>query len=105
VNLRRLIVVLYLLLFVGIAVGSGVFFWQTRREYQHLQKTERMAQVRLAEAQEKLREQERILERLRDDPAYVELVIRRSLGYARPGEKIFMFSDQDERAFRGEPRR
>lgn len=104
-NLRRLIVVLYLLLFVGIAIGSGVFFWRSREEYQHLRKAEQMAQVRLAEAQQKLKEQETVLERLRNDPAYVEMVIRRHLGYAKPGEKIFLFSDQEERLFRSESKR
>jgi cell division protein DivIC len=105
VNLRRLIVILYLLLFVGIAVGSGVFFWRSRQEYQHLRKAEQMARVRLAEAQQKLREQEVVLDRLRNDPAYVEMVIRRHLGYAKPGEQIFLFSDQEERIFRPEPKR
>ena len=105
VNLRRLIVILYLLLFVGIAVGSGVFFWRSRQEYQHLRRAEQMARVRLAEAQQKLREQEVVLERLRNDPAYVEMVIRRHLGYAKPGEQIFLFSDQEERIFRPEPKR
>lgn len=104
-NLRRLIVILYLLLFVGIAVGSGVFFWRSRQEYQHLRKAEQMARVRLAEAQQKLREQEVILHRLRNDPAYVEMVIRRHLGYAKPGEQIFLFSDQEERIFRPETKR
>ena|GEM_PF-1538859 len=105
VNLRRLIVILYLLLFVGIALGSGVFFWRSREEYQQLLKSEQMAKVRLAEAQQKLREQETVLERLRNDPAYVELVIRRQLGFAKPGERIFIFSDEDERLFRSESKR
>ncbi len=105
VNLRRLIVVLYLLLFVGIAIGSGVFFWRSREEYQHLLRAEQMAKVRLAEAQQKLKEQETVLERLRNDPAYVEMVIRRHLGYAKPGEKIFLFSEQDAQIFRPEPKR
>jgi cell division protein DivIC len=105
VNLRRLIVILYLVLFVGIAVGSGIFFWRSREEYLHLRKAEQMARVRLAEAQQKLREQEIVLDRLRNDPAYVEMVIRRHLGYAKPGERIFLFSDQDERIFLPEPKR
>ncbi len=104
-NLRRLIVVLYLVLFVGIAIGSGVFFWRSREEYQHLLRAEQMAKVRLAEAQQKLKEQETVLERLRNDPAYVEMVIRRHLGYAKPGEKIFLFSEQDSQIFRPETKR
>lgn len=105
VNLRRLIITLYLLLFLSVAAGSGVFFWQTRREYNHLRQSEALAKTRLAEAQEKLREQERILDRLRNDPAYVEMVIRRRLGYAKPDERIFRFLEADERNFRIEPKR
>lgn len=91
VNLRRLIISFYFLLFLTLAAGSGIFFWQTRQEYTTLRRTEAESRRRLAEAQEKLREQERILERLRTDPAYVERVIRRRLGYAKPDELIFRF--------------
>ena len=48
---------------------------------------------RLAEAQERLREQERVLERLRSDPAYVDKVIRKKLGYAEPDEFIYRFEE------------
>ncbi|MFT3781679.1 MAG: septum formation initiator family protein [Nibricoccus sp.] len=107
-NFRRLIIFSYLLLFLCLAVGSGVFFLQTRREYQLLLKSEAESRQLLAEAQLKLREQEKILDRLRTDPAYVELVIRRQLRYARPDEMIFMFEPEDaaERDFRvNEPSR
>jgi len=100
VNLRRLIVFLYLLLFAGIAVGSGVFLWKSREEYLHLRKAEQNAKVRLAEAQQKLHEQEVILEQLRTDRDYVEMVIRRHLYYAKPGERIFLFSEQEENLLR-----
>lgn len=90
-TLRRLIVVFYLLLFLSLAAASGVFFWQTRREYDRLVMIEGKSKQRLVEAEQKLREQERVLERLRSDPAFVEMVIRRRLGYARPEEFIFRF--------------
>lgn len=89
--MRRLIIFFYLLLFLSLAAGSGVFFWQTRREYNRLLEMETKAKIRLAEAEQKLKEQEKILERLRTDPAYVEMVIRRRLGYAKPDEYIFRF--------------
>ena len=82
---------LFLLLFLALAAGSGVFFWQTRREYNRLLEIEGRAKQRLAEAEQKLKEQEKILARLRSDPAYVEMVIRRRLGYAKPDEYIFRF--------------
>ncbi|HRJ48846.1 MAG TPA: septum formation initiator family protein, partial [Opitutaceae bacterium] len=51
------------------------------------------ARQRLAEAQQRLKEHEIILERLRTDPAYVEMVIRRRLGYVKPDEVVFRFED------------
>lgn len=92
-NLRRLIVSLYLVLFVGVGVASGVFFWQAREEYLQLKQQEAASRRRLAETEAKLKEQERIIERLRTDPAYVEKVIRRRLQYAKPDEYIFRFEE------------
>lgn len=82
------------------AVGSGVFFLQTRRQYQQLLKSEAESRQLLAEAQLKLREQDKILDRLRTDPAFVELVIRRQLGYAKPDEMIFRFETAGEQDLR-----
>jgi cell division protein FtsB len=100
VNLRRVIISIYLLVFLSMTVASGVFFLHTRREYQLLQRSEVESRQQLAEAQLKLREQERILERLRNDPAYVEMVIRRRLGYAKPDEMIFRFESSGDRDLR-----
>lgn len=89
--LRRLIIFFYVLLFVGVAVGSAGFLWQTRAEYLRMREVEAQSRARLALAEERLREQRRTLERMRNDPAYVEMVIRRRLGYAKPDEFIFRF--------------
>jgi cell division protein FtsB len=96
VNLRRVIIFFYLLLFLTVAAGAGVFFLQTRREYKQLLLAEAESRRQLTEAQQKLHEQERILERLRNDPAYVEMVIRRRLGYAKPNEMIFRFESSGD---------
>lgn len=92
-KLQRLIVLFYLILFLGVSVFSGVFFVQTREEYQQLKEQEAVSQRRLAAAQAKLREQQVILERLRTDPAYVEMIIRQKLGYAKPDEFVFRFEN------------
>ena len=92
-NLRRFIVGLYFLVFVGLSLTSAVFFWQTRAEYNRFRRIEADNQRRLAEAEAKLREQERILERLRTDPEYVEKIIRQQLGYAKPNEGIIRFEN------------
>lgn len=92
-NLRRVIVTVYLLLFLAIGAASGIYFLDAREEYNRLQQQEAASRRRLAEMETKLREQEKILERLRTDPVYVEKVIRRRLGYAKPEEYIFRFED------------
>ena len=92
-NLRRLIVILYALLFAGLGIGAGALFLDARAEYNQLKQAEAAGRRRLAEAQQRLAEQEIILERLRTDPEFVEKVIRQRLGYAKPGEYIFRFEN------------
>jgi cell division protein DivIC len=89
--IRQIIVVVYLLLFLSVGAASAVFFWQTRQEYNQLRLVELSTQRRLLEADERLHEQERLLQRMRTDPVYVEMKIRQRLGYARPEEFIFRF--------------
>ncbi len=91
--LRRIIALFYLLVFTGLIAGAGVYFWQTRQELKQQQATEARIRQRLSEAETRLKRQQEELVRLRTDPAYVELVIRRRLGYAKPGELIFRFEN------------
>jgi cell division protein FtsB len=90
---RRIIIWVYAGLFVGLGLLSGAFFFQTYQEYAQLQRIEAESRQRLAQAEQRLRDQERVLERLRTDPDYVEKVIRQQLHYARPSELIFRFED------------
>ncbi|HWA11114.1 MAG TPA: septum formation initiator family protein [Opitutaceae bacterium] len=92
-NLRRFITGLCFLVFVGLGLASAAFFWRTRAEYNRFRQIEADNQRRLAEAEAKLQEQERILERLRTDPAYVEKIIRQQLGYVKPGEFVIRFEN------------
>jgi cell division protein FtsB len=93
VNLRRVVISLYFALFLGVAVTSGIFFWRAQQEYNRLRVIEAESRRKLVEAELRLREQEKILDRLRTDPTYVEKIIRQRLGYAQPGEFIFRFKD------------
>ncbi len=92
-NARSAIVSLYLFLFVAVVLTSGLFFWQTRAEYRRLREVEAISLRRLTELELRLKEQQKVLDRLRTDPAYVERVIRRRLGYAKPDEFIFRFDE------------
>jgi cell division protein FtsB len=93
VNSRRLLLTCFLLLFAGLAALVVLFFVDTRQEYLRLRTMNLENRRHLAEAEARLREQETILQRLRTDPAYVEKVIRARLGYAKPDELIFRFSE------------
>ena len=90
-HLRRIIVTFYLLLFLSVGAGSSVFFWQTRQEYNQLKLVEAATQRRLNEAELRLKEQETTLRKLRTDPDYVAMIIRKRLGYAKPDEFVFRF--------------
>ena len=92
-NSRRVILSLYLLLFSGLGVTGTYLFMDARAEYNRLEQVEQLNRTRLAEVQEQLRSQEKVLERLRTDPAFVDRVIRKKLGYAKPDEFIFRFED------------
>ncbi|MCW5550494.1 MAG: septum formation initiator family protein [Opitutaceae bacterium] len=91
--MRRFFVTLYVVLFAGAVVTSGVFLWQAYQEFTRLKQLEEASRRRLVEAQQRLKEHETILERLRTDPAFVETVIRRRLGYVKPDEVVFRFED------------
>lgn len=83
--------ILYAVVFVVLAVGSVTFFLQTKAEYDRLKEVERVMEERLVVTAQRLADQEEMLRRLKEDPAYVEMVIRRRLGYAKPDEVVFRF--------------
>ncbi len=93
-GVRRLVQIVYLVVFAALAVGSLTFGWQTWREYQRLQEVARVMEERLGVAEQRLADQQEQLRRLQEDPDYVELVIRRRLGYAKPDELIFRFDEE-----------
>lgn len=90
---HKLISGIFAALFVGVAVVAAVFFLELQRDLTVLRRNEAAQQARLVEVQRRLAEQERRLERLRHDPALVEEVIRRKLGYVREGEFVFRFDE------------
>jgi len=91
--MRKVILSLYMVLIAGLGVGGGILFLDASEEYSRLEVVQAENRRKLAEAQEQLRNQEKVLERLRNDPAYVDKVIRKKLGYAKPDEFIFHFEE------------
>ncbi len=93
VNPHRLVIPLYVLAMALLALGAGAWFVDARAEYRQLKQTEAAIRLKLAAAEQRLLEQERILQRLRNDPGFVESAIRRRLSQAKPGEVVFRFED------------
>lgn len=91
--LHRLVIAVCALVSLGVITGLAVVLSQTRAEYARVRQTETQVRQRLAEVEIKLAEQQVVLDRLRNDPAYVEMVIRRRLNYAKPEEFVFRFED------------
>lgn len=95
-RLERLILFLFLGLFVAAGVGLTVLLRQTYREYTTIKAREAYYQQTLSEAEVKLKEKEETVHRLRHDPAFVERAIRQRLGYVKPGELVFRFEEHEE---------
>jgi cell division protein DivIC len=91
--LHRIVLLFGAIASLGVIAGLAVVLSQTRAEYARLREVEAHTRRRLVEVETRLAEQEMVLERLRTDPAYVEMVIRRRLGYAKPDEFVFRFDE------------
>ncbi len=91
--LHRLVLAACAIASIGVITGLAVVLNQTKAEYFRLREVEAQTRRRLGEVETRLSEQEIVLERLRTDPAYVEMVIRRRLGYAKPDEFVFRFDE------------
>ena len=90
-NLRRLIISVYLLVFAGAAFTAGLFFLDAREEYIRLKNMEMQNQQKLADAQQKLEDEQKVLERLKTDPAYVQHRIEQELGFVKPDASVIRF--------------
>jgi cell division protein DivIC len=93
VNFSKLIQGIFAVLFAAIALWAVTFFVQMHRELKALRAQEAANQKRLGDAEARLAEQEKYLDRLRHDPALVERLIRQKLGYARAEEFVFRFEE------------
>lgn len=82
-----------MVLFTALLLWAVTFFVQMHRELKTLQAQETTNRKRLADAEAKLQQQEKYLDRLRHDPALVEQLIRQKLGYARGDEFVFRFEE------------
>lgn len=93
VNWPKLTSGIFLTLFLGITLCAGMFFLQMHQELTAQRVQENANRLRLETAQARLEEQRKYLDRLQHDPALVETIIRKKLGYAREDEFVFRFED------------
>lgn len=92
-NSRRIFTATYIVLLAAFVLAAGAWFVDAHAEYRQLKLAEAAHEQSLADARKRLAEQQKILERLRNDPAFVEKVIRERLKFVRPGEVVFRFED------------
>lgn len=92
-NSRQLIASLYVVLFAGFGVGAGMLFLDARAEYNQLKLAEAASRKKLADEEARLAAQQKILERLRTDPDFVDKTLRIRWGFVKPGEVLFRFPD------------
>ncbi|OUV91232.1 MAG: hypothetical protein CBD09_01930 [Puniceicoccaceae bacterium TMED149] len=80
------------LLFFLIFFFSGLIF-RTYQELKSFQQREYRLEQRLAETEAEFRRKEVYFKRLLEDDEFLERVARQRLGYARPDELIFRFTE------------
>ena len=91
-NSRRLIVILYVVLFAGLGTVAAILFEDAREEYHQLKLAEAENRRHLAAAEAKLAAQEEILRRLKTDSEYLKKVLQKN-GYAQPEDFIFLYPE------------
>jgi cell division protein FtsB len=94
VNFSKVIQVFFAVVFIAITLWATAFFVQMHRELKTMRAQEAENRQRLAEAEARLAQQEKYLDRLKHDPALVEVLIRQKLGYAKGDEFVFRFEEE-----------
>ncbi len=72
-------------------VLSALLILQARRELDHFSREERDLRTQLKDLQLQLAQREEFLDRLENDPAFLDREVRQRLGYAKPDEMIYRF--------------
>lgn len=85
--------ILVVLLLIGIAVRLFIPVLERRRQ---LREEEAAIRADIQAEAEKLRLLKWKQEKLQEDPNFIEKTAREELGYAKPGEVIFRFVEDDE---------
>ncbi|MGC6424496.1 MAG: FtsB family cell division protein [Lentimonas sp.] len=91
---RAIVLMLVGMLIILIVFFSGLIL-QTFREYKNFRAREVRIEAKLTQARKEFEQKEAYLARLLEDPEFLERVVRERLGYSRPDELLFRFSDEN----------
>ena len=78
---------------LALSLFFSSFIVRTYREYKNFKAQEHRIEAKLIQARKELEYKEMYLNLL-EDPDFLERVARERLGYARPDELLFRFSDE-----------
>ncbi len=87
----RFLIVGLVVLLVLTGVLSAALIFQAQRELAHFRHTEDTLRAQLKELQLRLAQREEYLNRLENDPAFLDREVRQRLGYVKPDEMIYRF--------------
>lgn len=81
---------------LGLAAGIGVhLFMPLIHRQRELRAREAELRLDIHKSTEELRMLKLNQERLKEDPQFIEKIAREKLGYAKPGETVFRFVDEE----------
>ena len=89
---RALVLMLMGMLCVLVIFFGGLVL-KTHREFQNFKARENRIEAKFIQARKEFAQKEAYMTRLINDPEFLERVVRERLGYARPDELLFRFSD------------
>jgi len=92
--IQRICLILIVILIIGIVIR---FFLPVLHRQQELRSREAAVALNIHQEAEQLRLLKWKQEKLQEDPTFIEKTAREDLGYAKPGETIFRFVDEDDR--------
>lgn len=78
----------------ALVVYFGMALSKTHREFENFKVRQDRIELRLIQARKEFAEKEAYLRRLMEDPEFLERVARERLGYSRPDELLFRFSEE-----------
>ena len=91
---ERALVLMLMGMLCVLVIFLGGLVLKTHREYQNFKARENRIEAKLIQARKEFVQKEAYMTRLIDDSEFLERVVRERLGYARPDELLFRFSDE-----------